>query len=194
MVTFFAPPDSWAEFPLTIDKAEIVGGDKVKVIGSGADPSVIIFWAVGFDFEPVTVSDRNGKFHFETDLIPFAPECWAEVVDTFPSNEATNVRVEGCESEIIGFYGGAQDIVTVEPGELGTARSFCDAGDWAVSGQFFITTNTNTPADFQMRRFSLLIDGGTGIQSWIGSGWNNGTLDTELRVSVRCADVLPRHQ
>ena len=184
-LAFFTPQYSWA---LTVDKAEIVG-DRVKVLGSDAEPHAIIRWEAGGVEEEVGQANANGNFHFFTDLLPPEPQCTGIVIEgNFV--DFVNVVVDKCRSELVGFYSAPQDTESVAPGESGTVQSFCDLGDFVISGQLVIFP---LPHDFRIQIFGLVSDGSTGQESWVLSGFNADTGAADIRVNARCADLLPTH-
>jgi len=189
-LAFFYGQNCWA---LTVQKANIVG-DVVKIKGSDAVPHADIFWEVGFAFPPeaaVAQADEKGDFKFSSDKLPRTPTCIGSLRDGL---DRIDVEVGNCRGGIDGFYTASQDRTLLAPGQFGGVRSFCDLGDFAVSGQLVIRAGggySEDERDFKIISFGLVIDGLTEQQSWVLEGSNVGNDPVDIRVAARCARVLP---
>ena len=98
--------------------------------------------------------------------------------------------------QIVGFYTAAQVRIELQPGEFGSAVSWCDDGDTALSGGLLTRplnpqNGTNSP-DFNFRLISFLkiTDGRTGMEGWSVGGVNESPapLVAIVGVNATCAD------
>ena len=97
--------------------------------------------------------------------------------------------------EIVGFYSAPKVSETVAPDSLGSVRSTCDPGDYAVSGSW-VTSDPNEGGPnsgfrFRIDHVARHVDFNTGNQSWQLVGWNESPppMDASISVEAICADV-----
>jgi len=178
---FLTPFASWA---LTVHSAMIVA-ETVKIRGSGAGPNAVIVW----EDEEIGQANSRGRFRVSSKKLPLRPQC-VGVLEAV-GLEPIVVEVDNCRGPIDGFYAAPQAAKKVPAGEFDSVISFCAPGDFAVSGSL-----VRFGPEFDVTSFGLLIDGSTGQQSWVFAGRNNGNDFADIRVSARCARVLPpkRHR
>jgi len=186
VLVLFLPLNSWA---LTIEKAKI-DGNATKIKGSGADPYAVILWQE----KEVTQANKSGKFEFTSDILPLPPVCIGILQAGL---EEFTVKVDNCRGKIDEFYSPSSVKQRVDPGEQGILGAYCDLGDYAVSGQYFLVSFGGSPGrqplpiNFRISQYGKTISGATGQQSWVIRGFNAGSEAIELRFTVQCARVLP---
>ena len=174
VVVFLALILSSPALALTIKQALIAKG-KVMVKGNDV-PGTNIRWQGVI----VTQADSNGRFTFKT-VIPPDRDCTGFLQG---NSEFVEVKLKNCRMTVRSFYSADQDTSIVPTGQFGSVRSKCDLGDFAVSGSWVVRAD-----NFRIISNVLVIDGATGVQSWVMEGMNEGSSDADIRVSARCADV-----
>lgn len=162
-------PTRSSNVPIRIDDAGRIN----EILVNMADPTLSGQWNFlgSFDLDGlinIQVSGENGQAN--ADAIKLVPK---------------GLEPEG---QILGFYSATQDSKSIPAGQFGFVKSPCGPGDYAVSGSYAIGGVSSSPG-FRISSFTIVIDGSTGIQSWVLQGVNESTQEVKIGVWARCADV-----
>ena len=163
-----------------VHQAVLVGNDKVKVNGSGAERFGTI------ECEGHVVTDADGRFSFVTDIKPrgCVGRVGVEEIST-----TVYVLLKNCDVVVLGFYSAQQVKAMVPPGETKSLGSACDLGDYAI-GAGVVVYN----ADYVTRISGPVFSHSTGIECWSVQIKNKEDVnDADFRVKARCGDVWPPH-
>ncbi len=169
----------------SISRAEIID-NHLQISGSDAPPFAAIRW----QGDLVGQADQTGAFEVQSANIPHRPQCSGTLV-IGEWIEELPITVDNCRGTIGGYYVAPLDQRFVLPGDYAYVRSICEPGDYAISANQVISGGDGDPADFRVMDSSLLIDGSTGVQSWIVQGINAGANIADVRVAALCAQVNP---